>query len=127
MISSKHWISGFTLIEVLVALSLVSISILAVVGILGTLSLTRERTTSLHQIASEINGFLCLSQATLSWTNWHDGLWRTNLGYFPIEIHVTWTKTNLCLVKIRGFFLLSQRTNQYEVETAFSYAYEQAF
>lgn len=127
MILSRHWIRGFTLIEVLVALSLISIAILAVVGVWGTLSLTSERSAMVNQLAARINDFLVLSQASMSWTNWREGTWRTNIEAFPVEMTVIWTNASLCMVKIQATYLVARRTNLYEVETAFSRAYEEAF
>ncbi|MFN4215876.1 MAG: prepilin-type N-terminal cleavage/methylation domain-containing protein [Brevinematales bacterium] len=127
MILSKHWISGFTLIEVLVALSLTSIAILAVVGVWGTLSLFSERSSMVDQLAVRINDFLVLSQTSMVWTNWREGTWHTNIDMFPVDMTVIWKNSSLCVVKVQATYLVARRTNHYEVETAFSRAYEEAF
>jgi len=127
MILSRRWSEGFTLIEVLVALSLVSMAILAVVGVFGTLSLTRERTAVTSALASEIDDFLVATQSSMAWTNWSAGTWTTNLGRFPVSVEVSWKTPTLCTVVIKGNTLTGQRTNTYVVETAFSRAYEEIF
>ncbi|MFN3660473.1 MAG: prepilin-type N-terminal cleavage/methylation domain-containing protein [Brevinematales bacterium] len=127
MILSKHWIRGFTLIEVLVALSLTSIAILAVVGVWGTLSLFSERSSMVDQLAAHINDFLVLSQTSLMWTNWREGTWHTNIERFPVDVTIVWENPSLCVVKVQATYFVARRTNRYEVETAFSRAYEEAF
>jgi|GEM_PF-3322856 len=126
MILSKRSIEAFTLIEVLVALSLVSIAILATVGVFSTLGLSREHSQQLLRVATDVDNFLSVVQTERSWTNWGEGEFFTNLGGTPLVVDVVW-QGEVCGVVVRGVYVKGKRTNSYDVQTHFSYAYERAW